>query len=105
MTDPTTSARIKGPCGDDMEFYLIIKNDIITDIKYFTETGCCNTKIAGSGVARRVKGKNIYEALEINPGIIIKEEKNLTPSGRHCAILATTTFYRAIALYLLEMED
>ena len=59
ITDPTASARINGPCGDDMEFNLIIKNNIITDIKYFTETGCCNTKIAGASVVKRVEGKNV----------------------------------------------
>ncbi len=102
MIDPTTSARIKGPCGDDMEFYLVIKDNIIVDVKYYTEGGCCSTRTAGHAVAKRAKGKNIYDALEINPGTIIKEEKELPPSGKHCAILATTTFYRAIATYLLE---
>ena len=102
MNDPTSASRIKGPCGDDMEFYLVIKDDVIEEVKYFTETGCFNTIIAGRSVSKRVIGKNIYDALGVNPTIIIKEEKELTTEGQHCAILATTTFYRAIALYLLE---
>jgi len=102
MTDPTSSSRIQGPCGDDMEFYLIIENNIIKDVKYFTEQGCCNTRIAGRSVSRRVIGKNIYDALSVNPSEIIKEEKELSNEGQHCAILATTTFYRAIALHLLQ---
>ena len=81
---------------------VITNNNVITDVKYFTEGGCCSTRTAGNAVAKRVKGKNIYDALEVNPGIIIKEEKELPQSGRHCAILATTTFYRAVAMYLLE---
>ncbi|MBF0363437.1 MAG: iron-sulfur cluster assembly scaffold protein [Oligoflexia bacterium] len=102
MSDPTSASRIQGPCGDDMEFYLVIKDDVLEEVKYFTETGCFNTIIAGRSVARRVIGKNIYEALSVNPAIIIKEEKELATEGQHCAILATTTFYRAVAFYLLD---
>jgi len=105
MVDPSSAAHIKGPCGDDMEFYLLIKDDIIIDVKYYTETGCCNTKTAGRAVAKRVIGKNIIEALAVNPFQIISEEKELPPSGQHCAILATSTFYRAVALYLLHGES
>ncbi|MBF0301289.1 MAG: iron-sulfur cluster assembly scaffold protein [Oligoflexia bacterium] len=102
MNDPTSASQIKGPCGDDMEFYLVIKDEVIEDVKYFTENGCFNTIIAGRSVARRVIGKNIYDALGVNPAIIIKEEKELAEDSQHCAILATITFYRAIAFYLLE---
>ncbi len=101
MTDPTCSSRIQGPCGDDMEFYLIIKDNIITDINYYTETGCSHTHIAGRAVAQRAVNKNIYDALAINPSLIIKEEE-LSKEGLHCSILATTTFYRAIAHYFLD---
>jgi nitrogen fixation NifU-like protein len=102
MSDPTHASRIKGPCGDDMEFYLVIENDVIKDVKYFTQTGCANTRMAGRAVALRAKNKTILEALEINPGKIIAEEKNIGQDGRHCAILAVTTFFRAIADHLLE---
>jgi nitrogen fixation NifU-like protein len=105
MTAPTASARIQGPCGDDMEFYLDIYKDKIVDVKYYTEAGCCNTRTAGRSVSRRVIGKNIYKALEVNPGVIIREETGLSEDGKHCAILATTTFYRAIALYLLNRAE
>jgi len=74
ITDPSSAAHIKGPCGGDMEFYLLIKDDIIIDVKYYTETGCCNTKTAGRSVAKRVIGKNIIEALAVNPYQIISEE-------------------------------
>ena len=87
-----------------MEFYLIIKDDIIEDVKYYTESGCCNTKTAGRAVAQKVLGKNIIEALITNPYQIISEEKELSKKGHHCAILAISTFYQAVALYLLKSE-
>ncbi|MCK5849323.1 MAG: iron-sulfur cluster assembly scaffold protein, partial [Kiritimatiellae bacterium] len=46
MNDPTSSAMITGPCGDSMEFYLVIKDEIIEDVKYYTE-GCGNTRACG----------------------------------------------------------
>lgn len=101
IADPSSAAQIKGPCGDAMEFYLLVKDEIIVDVKYYTENGCCNTRTAGRAVAERVLGKNIIEALAVNPYQIITEEKGLTPEGKHCAILATSTFYRAVALYML----
>ncbi|MBU4487406.1 MAG: iron-sulfur cluster assembly scaffold protein [Candidatus Delongbacteria bacterium] len=104
IINPTSVSRIEGPCGDNMEFYLVIKDDIIVDVKYFTETGCCNTKISGRAVAQRVLGKNIIEALSVNPYQIISEEKGLSPQGQHCAILAVSTFYQAVVLYLLGRE-
>ena len=100
MNDPTSSAMITGPCGDSMEFYLVIKDEIIEDVKYYTE-GCGNTRDCGSAVAGRLKGKQVIDALCISPGEIIKSGECQPEEGRHCAILAVTTLYRAIADYLL----
>lgn len=101
MNDPIGSGSIKGPCGDSMEFYLTIKKDVITDVKYYTE-GCGNTRACGYAVARRLKGKPVVDALSISPGEIIKSGECLPEEGRHCAILAVSTMYRAIADYLLQ---
>jgi len=100
MNDPTASASIKGLCGDEMEFYLVIRNDRIKDIRYYTD-GCGNTRSCGRAVARRAKGMSINDALSISAGELIRSGECESESGRHCAILAVTTFYRAIADYLL----
>ena len=39
MTDPTGGAFVRGPCGDEMEFYLSIRDDVVEDVKYHTD-GC-----------------------------------------------------------------
>ena len=70
MNDPSSAASIDGPCGDSMEFYLVITDDRITEAKYYTE-GCHNTRACGYAIARRLKGKTIVEALSISPGTII----------------------------------
>ncbi len=101
MNDPTASASITGLCGDAMEFHLVIKNDRIEDVRYYTN-GCDNTRSCGHAVARRAKGQNVTDALSISAGEIIRSGECKTAEGRHCAILAVTTFYRAIADYLLK---
>jgi len=101
MNDPTSSAVLKGLCGDEMEFYLFIRNNVIEDVRYYTE-GCGDTLACGAEVARRVKGRTVMDALSINPKEIIDSQDALSEEGRHCAILAVSTLYRAIADYLLS---
>jgi len=84
-----------------MEFHLAIGDDRIEDVRYYTE-GCGNTRSCGRAVARRAKGRNVTDALSISAGEIIRSGECEPEAGRHCAILAVTTFYRAIADYLLK---
>ena len=101
MNDPTATASIRGVCGDEMKFYLDIRDDRIVDVLYYTD-GCGNTRSSGYAVAHRAKGQSITDALSISPGEIIRSGECEPESGRHCAILAVTTFYRAVADYLLK---
>ena len=101
MTDPTGGAFVRGLCGDTMEFYLVIKDNIITEVKCYTD-GCLYTKACGRAVAKRVIGRNILDALGTNPKEIIDTETHLPRENRHCAILAVSAMYRAIADYLLK---
>lgn len=101
MNDATSAASICGPCGDEMEFYLVIRNDVIEEVRYYT-SGCGNTRTCGAAVARRAKGKGISDALSISAGELITSGACQPEAGRHCAILAVSTLYRAIADYLLQ---
>ncbi len=101
MNDPTSAASICGPCGDEMEFYLDIRDDVIQDVRYYT-AGCGNTRACGAAVASRAKGRNVTDALSISAGALIRSGECQPEEGRHCAILAVSTLYRAIADYLLQ---
>ena len=101
MNDADSSAVLKGACGDEMEFYLIIEDNRIIDIKYYCE-GCDATKSCAETAALLVKGKTIEEALFISAGEVKKNIKNLPEGHLHCAILSVSTLYRAIADYLLK---
>ena len=101
MSGATASSALRGPCGDEMEFYLYIRDGVIEDVRYYTE-GCGHTRTCGRAVARRAKGKPVMDALAIAPREIIDSSECFPEAGRHCAILAVSALYRAIADYLLK---
>ncbi len=101
MNDPDSSSYLRGPCGDAMEFYLVIDKGRIIEIKYYTD-GCYPTRACAAMAARLADGKTIPEALKISAGEIIAELKGLPESHLHCSILAVSTLYRAIADHLLK---
>lgn len=101
MNDPTSSAYVKGPCGDEMEFYLVVNNNVIEDVRFYT-TGCISTIVCGSITAQLAIGKSIYDALAISPRHVMDNLKGLPEQNSHCTILAVSTLYKAIADYLLK---
>jgi len=101
MNDPVSSSYLKGPCGDAMEFYLVIDKGKITGIKYYTE-GCNATRACAAMAAKLADGKTIKEALSISAGEVIAKLKGLPEDHLHCSILSISTLYRAIADYLLK---
>ena len=84
-----------------MEFYLYIRDGVIQEVKCHTD-GCENTRSCGAALARRAQGTRISDALSKSAGKLINSGECEPEEGRHCAILAVSTFYRAIADYLLK---
>jgi len=101
MNDPSGGAFIKGLCGDEMEFYLIIEDCMIREVKYYTQ-GCEYTRACAIKTAQCASGKTLEAALRISPQQIIKELPFLPSSHSHCSILAVSTLHKAIADYLLK---
>ena len=101
MSDPSASAFVRGACGEEMEFYLDIRDGGIREAKYYTE-GCDDTRRYGRAVAMAAQGKSLLDALGINPRQIMDNDASLAEGSRHCAILAVITLYRAIAEYLVQ---
>lgn len=101
MNDPSGAAVVTGPCGDTMEFYLTIRNLIITKVKYHTD-GCQFTRVCGRAVARRIQGSPLSVALGISARHILSELPDLPKQNRHCAILAVSTFYRAVGQFWVQ---
>jgi nitrogen fixation NifU-like protein len=95
MNDRSAGAWVAGPCGDTMEFYRIIEDDVITRAKYHTD-GCEFTRLCGHAAVTFIEGKLIPEALTISVRQVLESIPGLPAERRHCAILAVSTFHGAI---------
>ena len=103
MNDPDGASVVKGLCGDTVEMYLVVKDEKISEILFFTD-GCGPTIACGSAATELVKGKSINDALKISPAEIIDKLGDLPEQSIHCAILAVNTLHKAIADYLLKKQ-
>jgi len=101
MTDPSAGAWHTGPCGDTMEFYLVIEGDVIRTVRYHTD-GCEFTRQCGRTVARYVQGKSLPDALAVSVRTVLDALPDLPDAHRHCAVLAVMTFYKTVAQLWLE---
>jgi nitrogen fixation NifU-like protein len=101
LNDPTASASVTGPCGDTMEFYINIEGDKITEIRFYSE-GCGVTQSCGAITAFYADQRTLSEAFFVSPGLILKTLGQVPEDHKHCAILASTAFFRALADYLVR---
>ena len=100
LNDPTCAAYVKGACGDEMEYYLVIEDEKIVDVRFWT-TGCVSSQACGILLAKKIINKDIYEALDISPAFLLKDLKDLPKEYHHCSILACLTLYKAIGEYFI----
>ncbi len=101
MNAPDGSAWITGLCGDTMEFYLVISENVVTQVSYYTD-GCSTSQYCGSVSAGLAEGKTIDEVLAISPALVINSQKDQPVESVHCSILAVNTLHKALAQYLLR---
>jgi nitrogen fixation protein NifU and related proteins len=93
-----SSARYKGPCGDIMEFFLKIEENIIKDVK-FQAIGCAGAYSSGSALTKMIKNKPLIEAEKITERDIFNHLGKIPDSKIHCARLALITLKKAIEDY------
>ena len=84
-------------CGDIMRIYLDIDEDtkIIKDCKF--KTFGCGAAVATSSMATEmVKGKTIYEALQVTNKAVMDALDGLPPVKVHCSLLAEEAIHAAL---------
>ena len=84
-------------CGDIMRMYLDIDEDtkIIKECKF--KTFGCGAAVATSSMATElVKGKTIYEALEVTNKAGMEALDGLPPVKVHCSLLAEEAIHAAL---------
>ena len=86
-------------CGDIMRIYFDIdENQVIQDVKF--KTFGCGAAVATSSMATElVKGKTIYEALQVTNKAVMEALDGLPPEKVHCSVLAEEAIHSAIDDY------
>ena len=84
MKNPDGIGHVGNPiCGDIMELYIKVKNNIIIDAKFKT-FGCGAAISTSSMITEMVKGKTIKEALKISNKAVGEALDGLPPLKMHC---------------------
>lgn len=99
MENPDGVGKVGNPvCGDMMELYIKVENDVITDVKFMT-FGCGAAIATSSMVTELVKGKTLDEALKISNATVAEALDGLPPVKMHCSVLAEDALKAAIEDY------
>jgi len=85
-------------CGDVMEMFIKVKDNIITACKWRT-FGCASAIASTSILSEMAIGKTIEEAKKITPQDIVKELGGLPPRKIHCSVLGDQALRKAIEDY------
>lgn len=105
IENPDGIGRVGNPkCGDLMELYIKVENDIITDVKFKT-FGCAAAIATSSMVTEMAVGKTLDEALEITRQDVANELEGLPPVKMHCSNLAADALHAAIEDYRKKKEE
>ncbi len=88
-------ARITGPCGDTMEFWIAVEEGRIVRIGFITD-GCGPSRAAGSMATELALAKPLEDAARICQADVLRGLGGLPPDSEHCALLAANTLATAI---------
>lgn len=104
MENPDGVGHVGNPiCGDIMELYIKVKDNIIVDAKFKT-FGCGAAIATSSMVTELVKGKTIEQTLEISNKTVAEALDGLPPVKMHCSMLAEEALKLAIEDYLKKQK-
>ena len=91
----SANARVIGPCGDTMEFWLMIRDGRIVRAT-FTTDGCGASIASGAAAARLAEGKTPGEAAGLTAQQVETAVGRLPADHKHCPVLALNTLRAAL---------
>ncbi|MCF8001873.1 MAG: Fe-S cluster assembly scaffold protein NifU [Halanaerobiales bacterium] len=99
LENPDAVGEVGNPsCGDIIQLFLKIDDEVITDIKFKT-FGCGAAVATSSLTTELVKGETIEEALKISNKDIAEKLGGLPSNKMHCSNLAADALKDAIENY------
>lgn len=90
VAEPDAHARITGPCGDTMDFWLAVRDGVIQRIG-FTTDGCGSSRACGSMTCELAAGRPTSVAAAIEPEQVLEALAPFPAEVAHCAVLAVNT--------------
>jgi nitrogen fixation NifU-like protein len=99
MKDADGFAEVGNPvCGDQLSFYIKVKDGKIADVK-FLSFGCASNIATASILTEEVKGMKVEDAKKYDWNKIVKDLGGLPKQKVHCSILAVDGLKKAIEDY------
>jgi nitrogen fixation protein NifU and related proteins len=99
IKDADGFAEVGNPvCGDQLGFYIKVKNGKITDVK-FLSFGCASNIATASILTEEVKGMKVADAKKYDWNKIVRDLGGLPKQKIHCSILAVEGLKKAIEDY------
>lgn len=90
----TGHARIKGPCGDTMEFWVDVESGALRRVGFVTD-GCGSARACGDMAAALAVDRPVDHALAVQQADVLSALGGLPPEVEHCALLAANTLHAA----------
>lgn len=97
-------ARITGPCGDTMEFWVATQDGRVTRASFVTD-GCYTSLACGSAATSLARGRRIEDVAALGKRNILSALGGLPPELEHCALLAADTLRAACEVCLKPREE
>jgi nitrogen fixation NifU-like protein len=91
-------SEMTGSCGDTMEVYVKVQDNIIQDVRYQV-MGCAGAVSAAMAAVDIVKGKTIAEAKKLTDGDVFRLLEEIPAKKHHCIQLAVKTLLKALQEY------
>lgn len=99
LADFDGHARVTGPCGDTMEFWLSVADGIVEEATFITD-GCGSSLACGSMATVLAEGRPIEEAARLSQRDILNALGGMPDEIAHCALLSANTLQAACSDYL-----
>lgn len=103
LPDPEGFACPRRSCGDHIELYLRIRDEVVVDARFLSE-GCLQVMACGSAPTCLIKGQPLGQAARVNARQIAAELGGLDPQHQHCAELAEQTLQAAVRDYFRRQQ-
>ena len=104
IENPDGYGKVGNPsCGDIMEIFIKVDNNVITDVKFRT-FGCASAIASSSISTDMIIGKTVEEALQVTNKAVVDALGGLPAVKMHCSVLAEEAIKMAIEDYISKRD-